>query len=157
MKKAPKTALCAKETKKNRKPFGFRLFLVEVTGFEPATFWSRNPNERFAMSYHDRCCYKKESLSFAIIGHGWKHSVAIRLQPLLKSVCTFCKTFNTSCKTHMWLEEQLPSMLCGLMVCQGSSGFAFSLIWWRFWCKNLCSFSDFSTMMNSHTRLPPFR
>ncbi len=39
--KAPKTALCAKETKKNRKPFGFRLFLVEVTGFEPATFWSR--------------------------------------------------------------------------------------------------------------------
>ena len=41
MKKAPKTALCAKETKKNRKPFGFRHFLVEVTGFEPATFWSR--------------------------------------------------------------------------------------------------------------------
>ena len=26
---------------KNRKPFDFRLFLVEVTGFEPATFWSR--------------------------------------------------------------------------------------------------------------------
>ncbi len=40
MKKAPKTALCAKETK-NQKPFGFRRFLVEVTGFEPATFWSR--------------------------------------------------------------------------------------------------------------------
>ena len=30
-----------KRQKKNRKPFGFRLFLVEVTGFEPATFWSR--------------------------------------------------------------------------------------------------------------------
>ena len=32
---------CAKEIKKNRKPFDFRHFLVEVTGFEPATFWSR--------------------------------------------------------------------------------------------------------------------
>ena len=41
MKKASKTVFCAKETKKNRKPFDFRLFLVEVTGFEPATFWSR--------------------------------------------------------------------------------------------------------------------
>ena len=30
-----------KRQKKNRKPFDFRLFLVEVTGFEPATFWSR--------------------------------------------------------------------------------------------------------------------
>ena len=30
-----------KSQKKNRTPFGFRLFLVEVTGFEPATFWSR--------------------------------------------------------------------------------------------------------------------
>ena len=27
--------------KKNRKPFDFRRILVEVTGFEPATFWSR--------------------------------------------------------------------------------------------------------------------
>ena len=30
-----------KRQKKNRKPFGFRLFLVEVVGFEPTAFWSR--------------------------------------------------------------------------------------------------------------------
>ena len=41
MKKAPKTALCAKETKKEPETFRFPAFLVEVTGFEPATFWSR--------------------------------------------------------------------------------------------------------------------
>ena len=27
--------------KKNRKPSDFRLYLVEVAGFEPAAFWSR--------------------------------------------------------------------------------------------------------------------
>ena len=30
-----------KRQKKNRKSFGFRLFLVEVVGFEPTAFWSR--------------------------------------------------------------------------------------------------------------------
>ena len=40
-KSAKDGAVLQKRQKKNRKPFGFRLFLVEVTGFEPATFWSR--------------------------------------------------------------------------------------------------------------------
>ena len=40
-KKRQRRRFVQKRQKKNRKPFGFRLFLVEVTGFEPATFWSR--------------------------------------------------------------------------------------------------------------------
>ena len=68
-------------TKRNKKTTRFHLksvvLRVEVAGFEPAAFWSRNPNRCFPMSYHARCCYKKESLSFDIIGHGRKHSVAI--------------------------------------------------------------------------------
>ena len=40
-KSAKDGALCKVNKKKNRNPFGFRHFLVEVTGFEPATFWSR--------------------------------------------------------------------------------------------------------------------
>ena len=40
-KSAKDGAVLQKRQKKNRNPFRFRLFLVEVTGFEPATFWSR--------------------------------------------------------------------------------------------------------------------
>ena len=41
MKKAPKTALYEKETKKEPEIFRFPVFLVEVVGFEPTAFWSR--------------------------------------------------------------------------------------------------------------------
>ena len=81
-------------------------FVVEVTGFEPATFWSRNQNRCFPMSYHARCCYKKESLSFDIIGHGRKHSVAIQLQPLPNSVFSICKSHISFCKTIIPTERQ---------------------------------------------------
>ena len=69
-----------------------RILVVEVTGFEPATFWSRNPNMRSAMLFHVRCCYKKEPLSLDMIGQGQKHSVAIPLQQIADTDQRQCKT-----------------------------------------------------------------
>ena len=90
--KVPKTRLCANSQEKAGNPKISGHFLVEVTGFEPATFWSRNPNMRLAMLFHVRCCYKKETLSLDMIGQGQKHSVAIPLQQNAYTDQRLCKT-----------------------------------------------------------------
>ena len=54
--------------------------MVEVVGFEPTAFWSRNPSMRSAMLFHDRCCYKKETLQNDMVRHRKTHLVAVSLQ-----------------------------------------------------------------------------
>ena len=44
-------------------------YLYEKGEYDPKV-WFRNPNRCLSMSYHARCCYKKDTLSFDIIGHG---------------------------------------------------------------------------------------